>query len=142
METVTAAVIVQGGRVLIARRRPGEKLAGMWVFPGGKVERGETLEDCLARELREELGLIVSVGPVLAESIYHYEHGSIRLVAMQTVVRDGTINLSVHDRAEWVYLRDLTSFSLAPADIPIADRLKETFKGDGDFAGAERTSSG
>jgi 8-oxo-dGTP diphosphatase len=141
MKTVTAAVIVQGGRVLITRRRPGEKLAGMWEFPGGKVETGETLENCLARELREELGLIVEVGTVLAESIYHYEHGSIRLVAMQAVVCDGTITLSVHDRAEWVHPRDLSSFSLAPADIPIADRLKKTFKADDDFAVTGRSCS-
>jgi 8-oxo-dGTP diphosphatase len=126
LKTVTAAVIVQDGRVLIVRRKPGQKLAGMWEFPGGKVEAGETLESCLARELLEELGLTVSVGPVLAESIYNYDHGSIRLVAMKTTVRDGTISLSVHDRIAWVHPEDLNSFSLAPADIPIADRLQET----------------
>jgi 8-oxo-dGTP diphosphatase len=141
MKTVTAAVIVRGGRVLIARRGPGEKLAGMWEFPGGKVEPGETLENCLTRELREELGLIVSVGKVLAESIYHYEYGSIRLVAMLTTVRSGTMTLSVHDRVEWVYPRALSNFSLAPADIAIAERLKIIFKGGEDVAVAGRTCS-
>jgi 8-oxo-dGTP diphosphatase len=130
MKTVTAAVIFQGGRVLITRRGPDENLAGLWEFPGGKVEPGETLEDCLARELREELGLVVSVGTVLAESIYHYEHGSIRLVALQTAVCEGTITLSVHDKVEWVHPRDLGSFPLAPADISIAEHLKKIFKAD------------
>jgi 8-oxo-dGTP diphosphatase len=139
MKTVTAAVIYQGSRVLITRRGPDENLAGMWEFPGGKVETGETLEDCLARELREELGLVVSVGAILAESIYHYEHGSIRLVAMLTVVRDGMITLSVHDRAEWVHPRDLDSFPLAPADISIAEHLKKIFKADDDLVVAGRT---
>jgi 8-oxo-dGTP diphosphatase len=124
-QTVTAAVIIHEGRVLITRRKPGEKLAGLWEFPGGKVEPGETLEDCLARELREELDLVVSVGTVLAESIYHYEHGSIRLVALQTEVCEGTITLSVHDKAEWVHPRDLCNFSLAPADIAIAVHLEK-----------------
>jgi 8-oxo-dGTP diphosphatase len=89
--------------------------------------------------LREELGLIVSVGKVLSESVYHYEHGSIRLVAMLTVVRDGMITLSVHDRAEWVHPQDLGSFPLAPADISIAEHLKKIFKADDDLVVAGRT---
>jgi 8-oxo-dGTP diphosphatase len=137
MKTVTAGVIIQDGRVLIVRRSPGETLAGMWEFPGGKVEIGETLEACLARELHEELGLNVSVGPVLTESVYHYDHGSIRLIAMRTEVRDGTIKLSVHDKFEWVDPRDLRNFSLAPADIPIADHIEKGFKTEDEFPVSE-----
>ena len=68
MKIVTAAIVQDNGRYLIARRRLGEKLAGMWEFPGGKVEFGESLPECLKRELMEELGVKADVGEVLAES--------------------------------------------------------------------------
>ena len=123
MKIVTAAIIVDDGRVMITRRREGEKLAGAWEFPGGKVEPGETLQDCLVRELREELGVITEVGQVLAESEYHYEHGSIQLVALDTHIISGEITLTVHDKIEWVRPDDLLNFSLAPADISIAKHL-------------------
>ncbi len=125
MKTVTAAVLVKNGRILITRRGPGESLAGYWEFPGGKVEPGESLEQCLARELKEELGLVISVGDVLAESEYHYEHGAIRLIAMKAMLQSGTILLTVHDEVKWVLPAELEALNLAPADIPIAQRLKE-----------------
>lgn len=123
MKIVTAAIIVNDGRVMITRRRQGEKLSGAWEFPGGKVEPGETLQNCLARELREELGLVAEIGQVLAQSEYHYEHGSIQLVALHAQILSGDITLTVHDKIEWVYPGDLLKFSLAPADIPIAKHL-------------------
>ena len=120
MKTVTAAIIVEEGKILIARRAPGEKLAGMWEFPGGKVEGEETLVDCLTRELREELGVSVSVGPIVAESVYEYPHGSIRLIALRTRILAGTLSLTVHDQVDWVAPDNLLRYQLAPADIPIA----------------------
>ena len=67
---VTAAIILRDDRVLLARRSSGQKLAGFWEFPGGKVEAGETPESCLARELEEELGIGVHVGRKFAESLH------------------------------------------------------------------------
>ena len=69
---VTAAIILRDDRVLLARRSSGQKLAGFWEFPGGKVEAGETPESCLARELEEELGIGVHVGRKFAESLHQY----------------------------------------------------------------------
>ena len=86
MKAVTAAIIQSGDSFLIARRAPGEKLAGFWEFPGGKVEPNETLQECLERELKEELGLTVRAGDVITESAYHYEHGSINLVAISASI--------------------------------------------------------
>lgn len=123
MKTVTAAIIYDTGRVLLTRRGPKEKLAGLWEFPGGKVEPEETLEQCLTRELREELGLEVSVGDVVAESVYTYAHGAIRLVAMEAKILRGQLTLTVHDQAEWVLPNMLEQFSLAPADVPIASAV-------------------
>lgn len=124
MKTVTAAIIFDGGKVLICRRGPAEALAGSWEFPGGKVEEGETLQECLARELWEELGIRTRVLEVIAESEYHYDHGAIRLVGLRTEVLGGRIATTVHDAVEWVDIPRLTSYNLAPADVPIAVRLQ------------------
>lgn len=77
--TVTAAVIVGDARVLVARRREQDLLGGLWEFPGGTVEPGETLEDCLKREIAEELGLEIEVGPRLAAIPHAYTHFRITL---------------------------------------------------------------
>jgi 8-oxo-dGTP diphosphatase len=124
MKTVTAAIICDAGRVLLTRRGPAEKLSGLWEFPGGKVEAEETLEQCLTRELLEELGLEVSVGGVVAESVYSYAHGSIRLVAMEATILSGHLTLTVHDQAEWVLPEAFVQFALAPADVPIATAVQ------------------
>ena len=129
VKTVTAAVIVERGAVLLMRRKPGQALEGMWEFPGGKLEDGESLQQCLERELTEELGIRARAGAVVAESVFEYPRGSIRLVAIQTQILDGDIQLRVHDRFAWVSLSGLLNYALAPADIPIARRLMELSDG-------------
>ena len=124
MRIVTAAVIEKEGKVLIARRAPHSKLAGKWEFPGGKVEEGETLQDCLVRELSEELGIEVIVGRLLAATEYHYEHGSFRIHAFKVNWVSGAMSLRDHDCVEWVLLEEITTYDLLPADIPIAEQLK------------------
>lgn len=122
---VTAAIIRRGSTVLITRRSKKEKLAGCWEFPGGKLHQDESPEDCLARELHEELALRCSIGSKVAESHYHYDHGEFTICAYEVSVESGTLSLSVHDRAEWVDVRNLLDFHLAPADIPIAQAIQE-----------------
>jgi 8-oxo-dGTP diphosphatase len=125
MREVTAAIILDGDKVLMTRRGPGEKLAGCWEFPGGKIRDGESPQECLRRELQEELGLTTAVHEVVAVSEHEYGHGSFRIIALSTQVLDGTIELTVHDRAEWVPINELQARQLAPADIPIAAKLIE-----------------
>ena len=117
MKTVTAAIALRDGKVLLARRAAGQSQAGCWEFPGGKLEQGESLQDCLARELEEELNVAAIVGDVYAENIYHYDSGSIRLVGLFTEIPDIPCALNVHDEIEWVPLAHLTMYELAPADI-------------------------
>ena len=126
MKVVTAAIIQDQERYFVARRGPGEKLAGLWEFPGGKVEPGETLQESLTREIKEELGVEAVVGRVLAESKYKYAHGEILLVGLQTEIKSNDIKLSVHDKAEWLLPVQILALELAPADIPIAKFLMES----------------
>lgn len=127
MKNVSAAIILQDGQILITRRAPGEKLAGFWEFPGGKQEPGETIQQCLVRELREELELHVDAGEVLVESTFEYPGGAIRLVGVEAVIASGNIVLSVHDAYQWVGLGKLLNYELAPADIPIAKWILENY---------------
>ena len=76
---VTAAVIERGGRYLVTRRQPGVHLEGFWEFPGGKCEPGESLTECLRRELVEELGAGAAVGDEVFTITHHYPERSIEL---------------------------------------------------------------
>jgi len=123
LKTVTAAVLREGKAILLARRKPGQKLAGYWEFPGGKVEEGETLQACLEREMGEELGIAIRAGEVLATSDYRYQHGAIHLMALAAEMVSGPPIPTVHDQLEWVLVADVLRYQLAPADIPIAKAL-------------------
>jgi 8-oxo-dGTP diphosphatase len=128
MTTVIAAIIMQDDKVLIAQRAEGQKLAGKWEFPGGKLEEGETPEECLKREIKEELSLDIEVGEFFGESVYHYETGPIRLVAYMARLLGGKCSLKVHSHVAWVSPRDLTGYDFAPADVVFVDKLREMLR--------------
>ena len=115
---VTAAIIRRNGSVLLARRSPSENLAGFWEFPGGKVEDGETSEECLARELREELGIQTTVG----RNVLKVRINMSRQFSHCGTSRHGlpVISPLCADRVEWVRIRDLGEYQLLPADESIA----------------------
>lgn len=123
MKDVTAGIILYGGRVLITRRAPGQRQAGKWEFPGGKIEPGESAEACLSREILEELGLVVTVGEFFMESIHVYEHGTVRLLAYFARYDGGVPQLRVHDAFTWALAEELPHFDFAPADLPIVSAL-------------------
>lgn len=125
MKIVTAAVIECNGQFLIARRAPDQKLAGAWEFPGGKVEPGESLQQCLERELLEELGVRSIAGAVLTESHYQYDHGEFLLKAIKVTLLNDQFQLTAHDQICWLPAIELLKLDLAPADIPIAEFLLE-----------------
>ena len=117
---VAAAVIKKDGRVLLARRALGEHLEYKWEFPGGKIEPGETPEECLQRELKEEFSIIALANTFIGESIFHYPDKSIRLLAYEVRWLGGDFVLNVHDKIDWVMQEALLEKDLAAADIPIA----------------------
>ena len=128
MIDVTAAILTQAGRVLIARRKPGASQAGMWEFPGGKVRPGETPEECLKREVREELSLDIAVGTLLGESIHAYADQSIRLLAYCACIEAGEPVLNDHAEVEWVRFDELGRFTFCAADRPFVRMLEEGFE--------------
>jgi 8-oxo-dGTP diphosphatase len=123
---VTAAVIVEGGRLFLARRPAGDPLAGLWELPGGKIEADETPQECLERELNEELGMAATAGRILAQTTYHYEHGSFELLAIETTRRSG-FELRAHDSYAWVGLESLREYELAPADVLLIEQFHSSW---------------
>lgn len=118
---VVCALVFDSGRLLLCRRAPGRREAGFWEFPGGKVELGESKVQALQREMFEELGMHCTVGAVCAESVFSYAHGTIHLVALYADWLHGGPLLRDHDAFAWVSSDELPGYSLAPADIPIAE---------------------
>jgi len=102
-------------------------MAGYWEFPGGKVEAGESDRECLRRELLEELGISVEVGEFICSNTHQYPEFSITLILYSAVIVGGSISLSVHDRYEWVPVSSLLDWSLAPADVPLAEVVVREF---------------
>ena len=125
MQEVTAAIIVKNRKILIAQRAPGENLAGKWEFPGGKIEPGETPQECLRREIREEFEVEIEVLDYVGESVYAYSSGAIKLIAFQCQWLAGDFILKVHSRIAWVNKEELKQYDFAPADLPLAKMLAE-----------------
>jgi len=123
MVRVTAAILVKDGKLLIGKRKPTVKLANKWELPGGKIEKKETPEDCLVRELREEFDIEVIVGEYLGSNIHHYDFGTIELMCYRTFLKSGDLKLIDHTRIEWITPNQLSGFDFAPADIPIVEKL-------------------
>ncbi|MFZ5967408.1 MAG: (deoxy)nucleoside triphosphate pyrophosphohydrolase [Bacillota bacterium] len=123
IDVVAAILLNKEGQVLIARRKRGKALEGYWEFPGGKVEKGESPEQSLTRELKEEMNIDIEVTEYVGENIHSYEIGVIRLLAFKGKIVRGDISLIDHDEYTWVDIDKLLDFKLAPADIPIVELL-------------------
>ena len=120
---VTAAIIVEEGRVLITRRPPGGRHPGAWEFPGGKVEPGETPAECLARELAEELGITSEVGEKLAVVNHSYPDLAVELLVFDCrIVRGRPRDLACSEHA-WVGPVELHEYDLLPPDREVAELL-------------------
>lgn len=117
---VTAAVLRKGKRILITRRPPSGLLGGLWEFPGGKVEEGESLEECLRREIREELGVEIEVGDELGRFKHAYTHFKIRLHAFNCRIILGSIQAFQVDEYQWCCMDDLKNYPMGKVDRQIS----------------------
>lgn len=125
---VSAAVFFYEGKVLLMRRAQGHSAAGGWEYPGGKLELGETGEQCLKRELKEELGIDAVIGDMIAATSYENGSNVIHLRAFQVVSYTGDISLVDHDMMEWVPTDRLLGHLQLPADAEISKTVVEVFK--------------
>jgi 8-oxo-dGTP diphosphatase len=119
---VTAAVIETDGRVLIGKRMAG-RFSGRWEFPGGKIEEGETPEECLTRELREELGIEARIGAFFLSTIHSYSHVTIELLTYRAEILSGAISLHDHTEVRWVAKTDLQDYDFPEADKAVIEKL-------------------
>ena len=124
MIKVAAAIIEnEQGQILIARRREGKSQAGMWEFPGGKLEPKESLEECLKRELAEEMQIEIEPYQWYGENDHCYGKTQIRLIAYKARYKSGTIHLIDHDEVCWIDVQELSNYTFAPADVKFVDML-------------------
>jgi len=121
---VTAAVIRKRGRVLIAQRPVGGMLGGLWEFPGGKRERGEWLEECLRREIKEELGVEIEVGQPVTQVKHAYTHFRITLHAFECRLVNGRPRAIQVADWRWVRFDELDDFAFAVTDRKIIQALR------------------
>ena len=125
MTDVVAALIWEGDRFL-ACQRPAHKARGLlWEFVGGKVEPGESLEDALIRECREELDITVAPRDVFMTVIHEYPDLTVRLILFNAVIAEGTPKLLEHNDLRGITTTEIDSLDFCPADEEILKKLKE-----------------
>lgn len=120
---VTCAIIQKDNKVLICQRSEKMKLPLKWEFPGGKVEQGESYEDCIVREILEELAIRISVLRRLTMVEHHYADFSLCLHPFICRYESGGLHAAEHAQAIWVPREELPKYDWAEADIPIVREL-------------------
>lgn len=121
---VVGAVLVRDGRILAARRSESMQLPGLWEFPGGKIEDGETPEEALRRELEEELLCTAEVGDHIETTTHEYDFGFVTLSTYLCTLIDGEPQVTEHSELRWLRPDELREVEWAPADIPAIERLE------------------
>jgi len=122
---VAAGIIEQDGKYLIAQRAKKDSYENCWEFPGGKQEEGETLEECLARELYEELHINATIGNHVCSWPFEYNGRSMELIAFKVISYEGTIECKEHKEIRWVPIEELPKYTFPEADIIILESLKK-----------------
>ena len=124
---VAVALVDVDGRVLIAQRPEGKSMAGLWEFPGGKVEPGETPEHALIRELQEEIGIDVTENCLAPFTFASHRYDDFHLLMPLYVCRvwDGAVVAREGQMLKWVRPLDLKDYPMSPADIPLIAMLRD-----------------
>lgn len=127
MTEVVAALIWQGERFLACQRPPHKARGLLWEFVGGKVEPGETREQALIRECREELDVTVRVGGVFMELVHEYPDLTVHLTLFHAGIAEGTPKLLEHQALRWLTVEEMDQYPFCPADQAILNRLRERY---------------
>jgi 8-oxo-dGTP diphosphatase len=135
---VAAGLVFRKGRLLITQRQAGAHLGGLWEYPGGKREPGETFEQCLARELREELGIEVEIGGLVNEVTHAYPEKTVRLKFFRCAWRQHEPQAIGCVAFQWVTADELPRYEFPPADAGLLRLLQTSTDLWRDDGGSER----
>ena len=127
MTQVVAALIRDGRKFMIFQRPATKTRAFEWEFVGGKVEKGETLEQALIRECREEIGVTVRVGSIFAEVDHEYPDITIHLTLFNAEIAEGTPQMLEHNDIRSITPDEISQYNFCPADKDILEKIKEVF---------------
>ncbi len=119
---VTAAIIIRNGKILIAKRKEGK-----WEFPGGRVEKGERMEECLKREIKEELDMDIKIIEYFMKVEHEYDFGKIELHAFLAKSHQNAKPIE-HEEIKWVSIEDAYKYDFMEADRKIIEELKRRYK--------------
>lgn len=120
---VVAAIVQHEGKILATQRATGE-WAGLWEFPGGKIEKGETREAALVREIAEELQVDIRVGQAVCTTHHRYPHFQLTMHSFWCTLLQGTPQLTEHRALQWLAPHKLDTISWLPADVEVVGALK------------------
>ncbi|BAU07899.1 DNA mismatch repair protein MutT [Fischerella major NIES-592] len=130
-----AVIANDQGQILIDRRRQEGVMGGLWEFPGGKIETNETVEECIQREIKEELGIVVEVGEHIITIDHTYSHIRVTLTVHHCRLIQGVPQPIECDEVRWVSVDELESFAFPEANIQIIAALREWGNGGGRVVG-------
>ena len=122
---VVAAAIEKDGLIFCAQRPEGKSLGGFWEFPGGKLENGETPEEALIREIKEEFDSEIKVISFLNEASYEYDFGIVTMKTYLSKLINGELQLLEHQDSKWLPIEELSELEWAPVDIPAVKCLQK-----------------
>ena len=128
MVEVVAALIWQGDKFMICQRPANKARALLWEFVGGKVESGETKEQALIRECKEELDILLSVGAVFMDVIHEYPDLTVHLTLFNAIISEGEPQKLEHNDIKWITPNEIPNFEFCPADEEILAKIKDSFK--------------
>ncbi len=124
MIRVSAAIIKNSdNEILICQRGPGGSCQFLWEFPGGKIEPGESPEECLVRECREELEIDIEVQDLFAQTTHSYPERDIEFMFFSASLKKGVPTPSVHKNIKWVLQDMLKQYEFCPADVSVVEKL-------------------
>ena len=128
MTEVVAALIWQGETFMICQR-PAHKARGLlWEFVGGKVEPGETKQQALIRECREELAVTVSVGEVFMDVVHEYPDLTVHLTLFHATIAEGEPQMLEHNDIRWITPREIPQYAFCPADVEILEEITQRYE--------------
>ena len=128
MTEVVAALIWQGERFMICQRPPHKARGLLWEFVGGKVEPGETKEQALIRECKEELDAALSVGDIFMDVFHEYPDLTVHLTLFNAVIADGEVKKLEHNDIRWITPSEIPDYDFCPADVEILKEITKRYE--------------